>query len=651
MAHAVLGVLSPLLITVLTSACISNFAGTPKGSTSNGVTGAVPATGNGSGGGVITLSTVVKDTANPTSQLDLLGDGSGAFGQFCFASAAAGGGGAANGNAGPSNCKCHFSFTNADGSANVFDVDTLYHEDNLIRCDYTKVPSGSIPFVNVSILLSNSSSFSNTVTFRFTNAGSAFDPTNPSSFVQVERYQCKDVVTVPHIFGGVYDPIQSEDPRLSYPLNFYTTNMGGALALYSGGFNNANPPVGWNCPAIPNDPSAGMDLTLYSVNSDTLGSKLIFPPNNSAVDRSTFFVAKTAGGVFTIPVNAIEAPTIVTDPLGQVGPPPIGFAASPSSTSPNTETCPDTTVQIPTGFHWMKLWLFRADLDPRKFIKSAAIQAIQSVSCIPDDFVDASNNSIGVFPDCGLTRSAKPSAGDATSLSDLSGGRLLSDRILGSGMCVNMNGRKSTDFAPFDSICGNSPATANNPTNATPNAAGCTTGFDTSNNLAQRTPTVGSVPHTAGGVDYTNFALGTDVWDARNFSGKACVNNDPTTLAAQVCSIKVPVDPAPSTGDIDIVNGQVNTRSDFLYVVSPPTINTGDMDLVAPNTLPYLPYRFFSPNDCHSSDPDVAVPGDCLSSRVIHYKVKTHDIGLPGDPTGNDPQRGGRFPLCVLQPN
>jgi hypothetical protein len=36
---------------------------------------------------------------------------------------------------------------------------------------------------------------------------------------------------------------------------------------------------------------------------------------------------------------------------------------------------------------------------------------------------------------------------------------------------------------------------------------------------------------------------------------------------------------------------------------------------------------------------------------MLRYELKKHEVGSPGDPGQDDPNRPGDFPMCVLQPD
>ena len=216
--------------------------------------------------------------------------------------------------------------------------------------------------------------------------------------------------------------------------------MGRTMALYAGG---STPVTGWNCPAIPNDSGSGMDLSLYSVSADTSGSKQIYPPAG-LFDLHTFFVAKTSNATFSLPVNAYNYPTMATSTgalpqngqPGNGGVPPLGFAASPIPTV-NGEVCPDSSVVIPQGFHWAKLWLFRASLPKRTYPHSNALQSLGPIACNPGPWTQAPvpaapNDSY--FTDCS----------GQSSIDSLSAAGLAARFSEGTAMCMNIEPGRTT---------------------------------------------------------------------------------------------------------------------------------------------------------------------------------------------------------------
>jgi hypothetical protein len=256
---------------------------------------------------------------------------------------------------------------------------------------------------------------SNQVIANFT-AGD-LDPTDWATFAEVKRFQCKDSITIWHLFNGgrMYDPILSSSARLSYPLDFFTTNQ----ALSHAAVATASGP-GWDCPAVPNDPGAGTNLRVYSTDPDDTGSFVIYPNKAGSFDRMKFSLARHRSGVFQTPVNSYLAPATPTGEGGMF--PPMGYGATPLAN--DVESCPN--VAIPSGFHWVKVWLFRATLPGRSYKVSNQLMQVGSVSCNPGVYPGTNN---GVFEDCNTGGGGRTFANAP-----------LADRILGTNMCVSITG-------------------------------------------------------------------------------------------------------------------------------------------------------------------------------------------------------------------
>jgi len=581
---------------------------------------------------MLTLSRVVKSTYRPGS-FDLVGDGSGAMGQYCVSKENSGGGqNSEEGGASATTCKCVYTFTNPNGNEETIEADTVYRESNLIRCGYDgssspeAIPS-AVSKVAVKIHITQlDGAYSNELNVSLMGTGSTLDPTDSASFVLAQRYQCRDIVHIPYLFDvQLYDPIQSEDPRLAYALNFFTTNMGRAMALYAGDTTYS---WKWHCPSKPNDPAMNFDLTVYSLGI-AAGSKIIYPPQDRQHDRSTFYLAKAPTGVFSVPINAYIIPGRNTTANTNGNPyPPIGWAATPVATSSNTETCPDNTV-IPPGFHWAKLWLFRADLPARQYRTSTGITRLGRIDCNPGTYPTGGQ----VFPNC----LGMPAIGDAVVAPSVP----LAARILYPYSCVMLNGL--TDPCAIGPV-GNGPGW---------DGPGCTT---QANGSAIRSPMNGT---SSGAFDYSPYPLplGTDVWRAdaafctdRSKPMNLCTGSDgfPNPNSPSK-STRVPYDDSAGTWASYPVPLD---HADFLFVVSPVTIMAADMQNSSVTKRdPYIPYRFMGKGDCLSPDPDHPAPGDCDPRRRINYGLKLHDIGNNGDPPANDPTRPGVFPACVIQPD
>lgn len=633
------------LTTNLANSTVS--ASNPNGGTVSGTSG---------NAGSFTLSRVVKDNVNPSTTLDLVGDGSGAFGSLCISTATG-----ASSSTSPTVCNCVFSY-NTSSHPNTQQINPVtYHENDMVRCLYSNIPT-DVKTMQVQLQVSSSDSYSNTVNFTFSGNGVTLDTSSSSSFIMPIRYQCRDLVFIPYIYdGNMYDPIQSEDFHITYPLDFYATNLGYAVSTYvaQGNVNPANQAY-WNCPQILNPvrdlagtlTNAGTNLGAYVAQNHInlkvyskaplSGSKLIYPPTPGIFDRSTFYLAKQSSGVFSIPLDALMAPGVNTSTSDPSSPgstiPPLGYGAAPipNPTVPGQETCPDTSVPIPAGYQWVKVWLFRASLPQRHYAKSGqspTITDVQNIICNPGDWANTAgsppSNYSPIFPSCQLSHS---NAGSSYALSDLNDTHYLASRVLtlsnGTSICADLD---NSTLASSPNYCAAATATTVNP------GAGC---------------------DATTGADYwlpeSTYASAT--------SPTGCGPNAPSPLIDpfHVCSLtsnSTPAPPTPYSTSVGIGDLDTGTpRYDFLFVVTPPTISVSDMQDTSPSSasLPYQPYRFFTDQDCLSPDPDnpvIKTPPDCSPANAINtYGLKLHSVGSNGDPPASDPNRAGVFPICALQP-
>ena len=628
-----------LLLCVMTSGC-TNLLGTTSRSTASTQNTVSPSTGSGID--ALTLSTVVRNSRQ-SNIFDLVGDGTGALGNFCVTQTTEGEDGATTASTG-STCTCQFSYIKADGSTEMYDVSTKYTEPNLIRCSFATVPK-TVPYVNVRIHLTNADSYSNTVRFKFSGNGQFLDLTDARSFSQPFRYQCRDTVFMSLQFGapqganaagkGIYDPILSEDPAIAFAWNFYASNMYAAAAAFVTNNEIAESGVGSICPATPNDPGIGTDLTLFSLAGDSSGSTRIFPPVGSAFDRSTFFLARQLSGVFNIPVNAYVAPgsisqaptdgsAVSTDP-GK--PSPVGYGAAPTPLDDGTETCPDTSVQIPPGFKWVKLWQFRASLDPRNSPTSEAMNNT-AIACNPGDYVEPNPSpSYTPVPYAKICEGGVLAAANDT---------VLANRIIYGS---------SSGGANTGSAC----VVLNHPDPSVA-ATACNSAVDGPGSGAGCTATRSGVQKSLYGL----WPLASDVWRTQvntlNGGFNVLCSNGNALDNLHMCAFGGSAI-APFDDNVKLKALEKNSRYDFVMVVSPPTINLRDMqDPSNSAVLPYIPYRYY-PGKCVSGDPThPAFAGDCGVSNRINYALKAHDVGLNGDASPTDSGRLPVFPVCALQP-
>lgn len=660
----------------------------------------------------IILTRVLRNATSPTSTFDLIGDGTGAMGKGCMSKDTEN----STQSKGESTCTCAYSYTLSNGSTESYEAPTTYHEGNVIRCLYVDIPT-AVKSVKVRIHQTTLDTYSNSISFNLNNRNITLDPTEASTFAQVQRYQCRDLLWIPNSLAPdtIYDPFQSEDPHNSIPMNFYTTNLGASQAIYGGGMSSVTPPKNWNCPSIPNDPHLKMDLTLYSAGPDSAGSKKIYPPSGSSFDRSTFYLARRATSVFDVPVNAYIAPEINTlspDAQGNqtAGAPPIGYGASPISTGiPGQETCPDLSIAKPTGYHWVKVWLYRMAMPGRKAIYSYYFNNIGPIACSPGDWKqttslqrNAAGNIISshlnsVFPDCdnntnsSITVNGPSRYSESLSLTDLmipeikaTGAQLASRVFTNYNSCFNVDPVFHLDLAlpllvtpiPKSDIYATLPASLPTPTVPSPSPAPTLPAEGAKNTGYSNGPGKGSTL-------FSDFGLGTDLWNQNlKYSVHLGItqvervdpytgcwgsgNIDPAHLCTSVFDrankvgdgsappqpfYPIPYDNNPGTLDID---NPSSPRYDYLFVVTPTNVMSGQITNPSSNEYQtYTPYRFMSLEDCQSPDPDNPnSANDCNSQHALrNYGIKFHDVSSAGDPPANDPQRSGIFPICALQPD
>jgi hypothetical protein len=103
-------------------------------------------------------------------------------------------------------------------------------------------------------------------------------------------------------------------------------------------------------------PSNSKDFSskIFSVVADDIGNKQIYPPSKRGFDRWTYLLSKTADDLFSIPVRGLDSAERSTV---------FGFAAPVvnSGQGSGKEGCPEKPIQF-SGYHWVKVWLFRAVL-------------------------------------------------------------------------------------------------------------------------------------------------------------------------------------------------------------------------------------------------------------------------------------------------
>ncbi|MFZ9595607.1 MAG: hypothetical protein ACO3A2_05960 [Bdellovibrionia bacterium] len=674
------------------------------------------------------LSRVLKNNLNPTGTLDLVGDGSGTLGSICQNT-----GSSSNSS---NSCTCVYTYSSQSLPNQKVEVPVIYTETDLVRCNYGTLASDVTSF-KVSIHLTTADLYSNSVLFTFSGNGNTLDTTQSSSFLQPKRFQCSDILTVGYLFDpSVYDPFQSENYKITYPLDFYFTNPGGNLAVYSAAYTLTGNPglANWSCPPIP-EPSRYLsssannfhatkdDLSYYNEKNHSnlfiyskgalptglpANSKVIYPPPSHSpsnplasgeVDRSTFYLAKQPSGVFGVPVNAYVAPginTLTGSSSGGFPPPPLGYGARPSFTGTGQETCPDSSVKIPSGFHWMKLWLFRTSLPQRSIYypgsggtnpgQSSSLLQISGIYCNPgnwraDPNITSGSKIIPVFEGC--PRDVEESDLDQTRVSaslsikgvinqaKAGGPHFLADRILSTRQCVRLNAfsgdmTQSGAFPYLTNYYNNYKIRGTFLTPCT-NGPGFACGTEKEDRWATWV-----LNENAAAPDLDAFGVDSGqtsgYLNALKYGCKASPLVDPLNVCSTYMSPQTYGTPktAPAAPfSMNVTSQALDTgsaRFDFLFVVTPPSIMLADMQNGTAASLPYQPYRFYTDTDCQeigtnqpSRDPDATYaldPSRCNPMNAMTtFGLKLHDVGSNGDPPADDPGRNGIFPVCVLQPD
>ncbi|MFL5813631.1 MAG: hypothetical protein ACJ763_08640 [Bdellovibrionia bacterium] len=596
-----LGLLLPtVLATLLLSGCFENIKGIvlmPRTSTSTATTTSSYA---------FTISKVLLNSSNPSGIFDVKGDGSYSFAKYCRPASS-------TDTSGATTCNCVYDFNYTDpttGAVNSQQItaDTVYAEADLVRCPYGTVPP-SVSAVSVSLATKDGVSKSNSVSFDFGTSNSVLDTSKDFNFARVIRYTCRQKIYAKNALdpqSGIYDPFQSEgDPGSSYPTSFYTTNMGASLMAFASKIGDSVV-SDYECPADPRPPDSVYSETIYSTAPLPNGKYVISgdpganPVNmNRDNPRSTFYLSKLKTGIFTINVNAYIAPYRVSVASTTINPsgggiPSLGWGASPRATGVGTETCPADTptngsgvanpdyVKIPTGYHWVKVWLFRMALPARQYLYGANLQRMGAIGCSPGlwsplPYPAAPTNIYNSqFPDC------------------------YGQTALGAGP-------NAARFAQNFGICFQA---------GTWNPAGNDQSY--SCGKPSQVPFANLASSTAGGVG-------------------VCNAGNPTNTT--------PIDEAPVVTYID---NPSSLRYEFLFVVTPPSVNSGDMsNSSSPIYAQYAPLRFRVDSDCNSVN-----PSGCSAQHMFrNYGLKLHDVTNAGDPPADDPSRAGSFPICALQPD
>lgn len=663
------------LIGVIFAGCTNNiFRSISQGGNGNGVIAPPPSTSQ-----MELISRVLRNTSDPSNVFDLVGDGSGNLGKYCISSEL--------GSTTPL-CNCYFTYyMNSDKSdtPQILEVASIHQESNLVRCYFGKhtseqksdennypispgiAPEAAVVEVQLSFPL-NPGMVSNVVSFQLNGANDVSDSFDISSYATVKRFQCKEALFISNPFdynGGsnrTYDPIQSVDPKLVFPMNFYSTNFGRTYSYYANKnfltFTPTSSTNNWICPEDPendpyqdplNDPPTlyKEDYQIFSAYYNGLittgagfsnnykiaidGSTYVFAdrriypfkyPNAALLaagekvfDRSSFVVSKKKTGPFSVPLNALAIPGRVTSEAGELKPdkaiPPLGYVAKPIQ-SGSKEICP-RTVSLPDGYQWVKVWLMRTTLMKRNAVVSTdlATGKMLHISCNPGRWLAGTD----IFSDCaglfGIYNNVVP-AHDIYA-------RVLGTLVPGvqnTNLCVDalQGGLNGIGIHAEDGILSDGWRVR---------TASCTN-FTNNNITAPMNVCVNQ------GADGGGFQ--------RAF---------PKSVTGSGSSNQVSY--------LDIDGGGI--RYEFLFVVTPDAWTMNDME-THPQRSIFWPIRFKA-GECTARVNDPAVDGatenignpkSCIDAGYTpeQYGPKKYDIGEPSDPPAGD-TRPGVFPVCAIQ--
>ncbi len=623
-------------------ACNNNSGPQSPGGNGLQITASNPnSLGNGTGSvGVFTLSNVVKDVINPTEVLDLIGDGSGAFGKLCTSID----GTDPNSTSSATACACTYKYNSNLHPNQTVDIPLIYHEANMIRCNYGSIIPAEINSFTVSLHQTAANQYSNPLTFNFSGSAVTLDPALASTFQMANRYLCKSIMMITSLFDpNIYDPYQSEDPHFTFPLDYYTPSFGGAFEYYVNSGETTD-----SCPSIPDTSS----VPIFS-QAPLNGDNTIFPPKTTGPNRSTFYLARKPTSVFNTPINAKIAPSVISnaDNKGNFSIPSLGYgAAHLSNGNSGQESCPNAT-NIPAGFQWVKVWLFRASLGQRSsWLPTTSI----TIVCNPGDWniaqpgadpvpgpmyavcphdMSETGSNINTNPD-GQATPAAISMADITN-STYAGSyprSYLTSRVISANSqlaCVRLDAEQSPQSLENTGDPNNCNKDSQIP------GVGC--GYDTQTGLIGDFWDIILPPTPAAGVAAAGCSA-TPLIDPLNICG-----NMPKPANTHHWTASPIINNLTPSPPFDLTQ-----RYDFIYVVTPTSVNTSDI-LNPTLGQPYYPFRYLTAADCPTNNPNDTV--NCpVTNAITTYAPKLHDIQTNGDPPASDPSRAGIFPICALQP-
>jgi hypothetical protein len=570
------------------------------------------------------LNQIVVDP-NPNfagSMYNMIGQ-NGEFGNYC------------SGNYGV--CSCEYTYTLGTNVNQMIQTQVVYVEDNMLRCP-NSVPSGAASF-SVKIMTqagqgggpyeSNSLSVNLGTGGTFESSAVYADLADEKSYVPVRRYQCRKLEFISSPFDSTFlDPIQSQDPRVIYPFNFYTTNVGESiLALQRNGTS-----AGWDCtltptfdyslqwwanPMVFSDAPCTTDFCLgdgeliYPVDSLESGKVPVQPLSlETGKRRSSFAVLPRPFGVFSVPIIAAAAPQNYVSAFysGQAIDQtftlrPLGYAAQPVVQPGGGSGCPN--IPIPAKSRWVKLWNFRAtDLQPPRRVRSTTATLNFPIGCLsskPDDLFDS----------CYFFNAAPGGSQELANSDELTLTTLASRVIMMGG---NSGGG------------GRDPSACYNLTPASPDIFEASMFAFSYGVSTQLTNVFKGYP----------FGLYSGISGLTGLSVTMPGGTNPTNLY-QVNGARPQGNPVDVVGAADTVPLSNDLYSDHLFVVSDPSVTLADFqNLNSPVSKSYRPVTYRSRGACTGPTSRAGCNQD-----QVNWEVNVKNINQPTGPEV--------YPLCVLQ--
>ncbi len=546
-----------------------------------------------------------------------------------------------------SKCKCEYTFTQPGLGVQVVQGNVDYEESNLIRCQ-NEVTSGITSF-SLRIVTVGGTDASNSLTVplsggAFSGTTSYIDLTNPVSYSQVQRYQCRKHEDILDPYDStMIDPFQSEDPNVVYPFNYYTTNVSDSLVSLQ-----SRQGSGWECTltatqdrslqwwANPNVYSssictgafcAGDGQLMYPQSSLSSGKiPVSLTSTSTGKRRSSFAVAKSAYGVFQVPLKAAIAPsqTPANDYVSadyEI----IGYAAQPVANASGISSCPN--IQLPPNATWVKLWNFRSNniSAPTKVTSSVSISSFaqSGIACNPGG---------GAVPSC-------VTLGNFTPQTAVANGSVLASRVVVVGgdatsanTCNNIdplsfsNGQEGWSPSPF----------AFNSSITLTMIQSFPWGLYTSAVDECVSPAVAPGATPVPTAVFTAVSTPAPLGCTGRAGGGIPAGSGNPTLAGALPEA-TPADFSPNITSSPLVAGLSN-YIDQLFVITETTVNDQNMKFTTSSSYPqYVPETYRASADCNG----VIESSTCPSNKKIEWNINTLEVGST---VGAD-----IYPLCVVQ--